>query len=193
MPIDARSSTRLAALAVSLALLLSCSLGHAEDCTEDYEYRPFTIKLPKNYKELPPRRMDNGMSFVFREDKPENETAAVLQFVFYDEGEDLRDAKGEKLEEAKLQYLDRFLKGIERRRDNFTKSQVKDRTIGELGYKKVEWTGKAYGSDMAGVMYSTIIGATVVSISAQDSAARAGESVKQLEWCLDTLELTGTR
>jgi hypothetical protein len=164
---------------------------HAEECSQDREYRQFTIRLPKNYKELPPRRMDNGISFVFREDKPESDIAAVLQLVFYDEGEELGEVKGDKLEEAKLQYLDRFLKGIERRRDNFTKSEAKDRAIGEQHYKKIDWTGNAYGNDMAGVMYSTIIRGTVVSISVQDSAARAGESVKQLETCLNTLELTG--
>lgn len=176
---------------LALCLAVFGSEAWADSCTEEYEFRPLTISLPANFQDLPPRRMDSGMTFVFREKKPGVDTAAVLQITLYGLSEDVSGMQPAMLDEMKLAYLNRFLGGIAQRRESFQKSEPADLKLGNVPFKKVQWTGKAYGTDMAGRMYTAAVKATVVTISAQASAIDADQSLNQLEECLSTLALTG--
>ncbi len=185
--------SRLNAVVVFILLGLVCQarVAYAQDCSQAFDYRQFSLRLPASYRPLPPSRLQNGLSYAFRDDKPDDQIAAVLQVVFYDFADELEEAQPAAVEAAKTAYLNRFLGGIEKRRGEFKKSEVIDRALNQVGYKKIDWSGKAYGADMAGALYSTVFRGTVVSISIQDSAARRESSLRELEACLATLTLTG--
>jgi hypothetical protein len=178
---------------LSFCALLALSVSHAAwgaQCSEEYDYSPFSIKLPANFKEIAPRVTGNTATFVYREDKPETEIAAVLQIMFHVLAPDPKDLQGD-AEGLKLVHLDRFLKSIERRRVDFQKSDIGERKFGNADYKRIAWKGKAYGAEMAGVMYATLAKATVVTISIQDGAVGAAQSLPTLEACMETLNVTG--
>ena len=175
--------------ALSLAITL-CGNLFAAECQPEGSYEQFAFQPPPGFVELRARVMQNGISYTFREDKLENESAAIIQFVFNYTKDDFSLLNPEHREEVKELYLNRYFGGIESRRSEFKKSAMVAEAIGNSDYKKIEWSGKAGKDEMKGVMYVTVINNVVTVVNLQLPVPGDDAVEKDVRQCLGTLKLT---
>ncbi len=175
--------------AVGLAIFFSSNLFAAE-CQPEGAYDQFAFQPPPGYVELRSRTAQNGITYTFREDKLENETAGMIQLVFNYTKDDFSLLKPEYREEVKDIYINRYIGGIENRRAEFQKSAVTSETVGNSEYKKIEWSGKAGQEEMKGVMYVTVTNNVVTVLNLQMPVPSDEAMEKAVQSCLSTLKLT---
>jgi hypothetical protein len=174
---------------IGLAVLFSSNVFAAE-CQPEGAYDQFAFQPPPGYVELRARPVQNGITYTFREDKLENESAGIIQLVFNYTKDDFSLLKPEHREEVKDIYINRYIGGIESRRADFQKSKVTTESIGNSEYKKIEWSGKAGKEEMKGVMYVTVINNVVTVLNLQMPVPRDEAMEESVQRCLGTLKLT---
>lgn len=175
--------------AVCFATLISPGV-FAADCQPEGAYDQFAFQPPPGYVELKARTGQNGITYTFREDKLENETAGIIQLGFNYTKDDFSLLKPEHREEVKEIYINRYIGGIESRRAEFTKTAVTNETVGNSEYKKIAWSGKAGKEEMKGVMYVTVINNVVTVLNLQMPVPADEPMEKAVQACLATLKLT---
>ena len=175
--------------AVCLVTLFSPSIFAAE-CQPEGAYEQFAFQPPPGFVELRARSVQNGITYTFREDKLENESAGVIQLVFNYTKDDFSLLKPEHREEVKDIYINRYIGGIESRRADFTKSAVTNESVGNSEYKKIAWSGKAGKEEMKGVMYVTVTNNVVTILNLQMPVPSDEAMEKSVQSCLSTLKLT---
>ena len=175
--------------AICLVIFLS-SNAFAAECQPEGAYEQFAFQPPPGFVELKARMAQNGVTYTFREDKLETESAAIIQLGFNYTKDDFSLLKPEFQEEAKELYITRYISGIESRRAEFKKSAVVSETVGNSAYKKIAWSGKAGNEQFKGVMYVTIINNVVTVLNLQMPAPGQEDLEKTIYGCLGTLKLT---
>lgn len=175
--------------AACLAATFSPS-AFAAECQPEGAYDQFAFQPPPGFVELRARTAQNGITYTFREDKLESEAAGVIQLVFNYTKDDFSLLKAEHQEEVKEIYINRYIGGIESRRAEFKKSAVTTESVGNSVYKKIQWSGKAGGEQMKGVMYVTVINNVVTVINLQMPVDSDAALEKTVYGCLGTLKLT---
>jgi hypothetical protein len=182
---------RSANLVIALALVaVARTAAHAADCQPQVAYDQFSLRAPIGFQPQAARDTQRGVSYAFRENKPESEAAAVLQLLFTYTQDDFSKLDAKALDELKIAHLNRYLGGIAGRRKDFVKSAIEDKTLHALAFKAVAWSGETGGEALKGAMYSTVIKNVAVLVSAQAPEPKADEALLAIEQCLDTLELT---
>jgi hypothetical protein len=162
----------------------------AGECQPEGAYDQFAFRPPQGFVELRARRVSNGVTYTFREDKLENESAGVIQLIFNYTKDDFSLLKPEHQEEVKELYLKRYMGGFEGRRAEFKKSAVTNESFGNGAYKKITWSGKAGNEEMKGVMYVTVINNVVTVVNLQMPTPGEEALEKSVYDCLATLKLT---
>lgn len=162
----------------------------AAECQPEGAYEQFAFQPPNGFVELRARSAQNGITYTFREDKLENEAAAIIQLGFNYTKDDFSLLKPEFQDEAKELYITRYISGIESRRADFKKSAVTSETVGNSAYKKIVWSGKAGAEELKGVMYVTITNNVVTVLNLQLPTPGEEELEKVIYGCLGTLKLT---
>jgi hypothetical protein len=110
-----------------------------------------------------------------------------LQVSIYDFGSALKGASSEKdLADGAQQYLLEFLKGIERRRTDYSQSPVERLKLAGLPAARSTWKGRAGDVGATGTMYCVIVNKRiVVSLHTQDAGnaptAAMREAMKAFE------------
>ena len=162
----------------------------AAECQPEGSYEQFAFQPPNGFVELRARTAQNGITYTFREDKLESESAAIIQLSFNYTKDDFSLLKPEFQDEAKELYITRYITGIESRRADFKKSAVTGETIGNSAYKKIVWSGKAGAEQFKGFMYVTIINNVVTVLNLLIPSPGEEELEKTIYGCLGTLKLT---
>jgi hypothetical protein len=175
--------------ATCLAAVFS-SVAMAAECQPEGAYEQFAFQPPPGFVELRARSAQNGITYTFREDKLESESAAIIQLSFNYTKDDFSLLKPEHQDEAKELYITRYIGGIESRRAEFKKSAVLSESVGNSAYKKIAWSGKTGNEQFKGAMYVTIINNVVTVVNLQLPEPVDGALEKSINDCLGTLNLT---
>ena len=166
------------------------NLAVAGECQPEGAYDQFAFRPPENFVELRARTAQNGITYTFREDKLETEAAGLIQFVFNYTKEDYSLLPPEQQEEVKEILLKRYMGGIETRRAEFQKTDIKTEKLGNSSYKKIDWSGKAGSETMKGMMYVTVINNVVTVVNVQVPMPGEEPVLKTIFGCMDSLKLT---
>lgn len=162
----------------------------AGPCQPEGAYEQFAFQPPEGFVELRARRMTNGITYAFREDKLDTEAAIVIQLVFNYTQDDFSLLKPEQQDEVKEIYLKRYLGSFEGRRAEFKKSEISNESFGNGAYKKITWSGKAGKEEMKGIMYVTVTNNVVTVVNLQIPSPSDEVLEKTIYECLGTLKLT---
>ena len=168
---------------VLLASLIVPLLAFAADFT----VKPVTIAVPEGF-EGPVRQEHQGAVVVGFTKSSGPASKTLLQLTIYDLGPRLKTNNAAERGAAASKYLLDFVGGVERRRTDFHRTEPTPLKISGLPAAKLQWTGKLQGMETVGVMYSFVVGSSVVSFHTQDvgstptsamiEAASAFESAK---------------
>ena len=143
-------------------LLLLTGISHA------YEFEDGSIAIPKGFEGPVTQNMGQGASTTAFNYPHSQEGGTLLQITTWNPGKKFPSMSKEKLKAGSEQYLLQFLGGIERRRENFERSQVEFIEVSGHPLAKVKWKGKSMGESVHGVMYCFIYNSKIYSFHTQD-------------------------
>jgi hypothetical protein len=118
-------------------------------------------------------------------------TKTLLQVTIFDGGSDLPGAPAEKvLQEAADKYLGDFLKGVERRRSNYSQTPFEHLTLAGLPAARSTWKGYVGNIAAVGVMYCVIVNnRLVVSFHTQDVGSAVSPAMREAMKSFETVRL----
>jgi hypothetical protein len=133
----------------------------------DFTVKPVTITLPDGFEGPVRQELQGGIVVAFAKDSgPTSKT--LLQITVYNFGSRLQTHSAFEREAAASKYLLDFVDGVERRRMDFMRTEPMPLKISGLPAAKLQWTGKLQGVETVGVMYSFVVGSSVISFHTQD-------------------------
>jgi len=144
---------------------------------------PFKVSLPKGFTAAAPAT--NGPARVFAYSRPSvapnvKTLFQVTVIAIPPEG------RGDSLESL----LAGMLRGVERRRTEFKKSDPVKTRLGSLEAAAVDWEGKGEGHDMRGRMLCAVSDGTLFCVHFQDVAQGWEKSQSELNKALETFTVS---
>jgi hypothetical protein len=161
--------------------ILSMLLGLAS--TALYGVQPFTITLPDDY--AGPESASRGpmQSFAYARPSIEPGVKALFQVTVVSIPP---EGRGDSLEKL----LSGMLRGVERRRSGFKKTEYVKGTLGSAESLSVDWEGVGEGHAMKGRMICTVSDGRVFCVHYQDLAGAWGKSLPDVERALQTFSFS---
>ena len=156
---------------------------------ETYKYPEFTIEIPDGWEDPVSANQQGGKTWGFTKKHPETGTAALVQVTIYDFGSLPQVSKAE-LIQAKDNYLMQMLSGVERRRTDFTTSNISDDFIGNEKARAIDWEGRVSNYRAKGRMYLTLINSLMFSVHIQDLEKFYYETMPILKTVVNSIQLT---
>ena len=87
-------------------------------------------------------------------------------------------------------YLRDVLKGVERRRAQFSKGTIAHISLGGAPASKIAWTGRVGDLPTNGIMYCVIVGSEIVSLHTQDAGTVITASMAQAVHAIESLTIS---
>jgi hypothetical protein len=133
----------------------------------DVTVKPVTITVPEGF-DGPFRQEQEGAVVVGFAKNSGPKSKTLLQITVYDFGAQLKASTASERGTAATKFLLDFIGGVARRRTEFKRSEPTPLNISGLQAAKLQWTGKLQGVETVGIMYSFVVGASVVIFHTQD-------------------------
>lgn len=172
-------------ITLTLALLtLTLVAEDAKKC--ELTAGPFQLKVSKGFT-LADKQAQGPMTvYGYSMEKRKDGTACSLVITVMDFSKYPR--KPEDKLPTVAQFLQSMVGGVARSRTEFNATEPADVKLEGLTLKKTEWSGKASGLAMKGVIYSANKGEVYISIQAQDIAAYSDKTLPLCEKVVKTLK-----
>jgi hypothetical protein len=136
-----------------------------------YDFEDGSIVIPEGFEGPITQNMGQGASSTAFSFPHGDSGGTLLQITTWNPGQKFPNMSKDELKTGSEQYLLQFLGGIERKRENFERGEVKFIEVSGHPLAKVNWKGKAMGENVHGVMYCFIFNSKIYSFHTQDLAS----------------------
>jgi hypothetical protein len=181
---QSRRTQALSAL-VAIFSLVCASRASAETATVG----PVKLDIPAGFQSAAaetrgPARMAGWV-------KGDATTKTLLQITIFDGGSDFPGTPAENaLTQAADKSLGEFLKGIERRRTDYSQTPFEHLTLAGLPAARSTWKGHVGDIDMVGVMYAVVVNnRLVVTLHTQDVGTAISPAMREAMQAFEGMRL----
>jgi hypothetical protein len=150
------------------ALFLLLQLTGSPVFGATFAFSGVILDVPEGFEGPIQDERESAKVVAFVKKYPRSREGTLLQISIWDFGQALLGMPEEARMEGTQHYLEQFLSGVGRRREEFMVTSRGNSSLSGIPSARAEWTGIAEGRRMSGVMYCVIVGTRVMSFHTQD-------------------------
>jgi hypothetical protein len=178
---------------ITLRIAFGVLLAHAANAAPAWgaTVGPVVIGVPEGFANMQAQRQGSMQVSAWTRQSADEGTKTLLQVTVYDFGAQLQTSPApEQLAQGAEKYLREFLSGIERRRENYVLSPVKQLTLAGLPAARGTWKGTIGAKAVVGVMYCVVVkNRFVVSFHTQDLGSKPTRNMRQAMKSIEGVQL----
>lgn len=157
---------------------------------KEFSFADASINIPEGFEGPIERSMGQGAKTIaFRNLHEDGNNATLLQITTWNPGKPLPKMTDDELKKGSAQYLEQFLSGVARKRNNFEKSEIEYIEISGVPVAKIMWSGEIDSKQAHGVMYCYVFNSKIISLHTQDLIKFNGRFLNQVVKAFESIKL----